>query len=395
MMERFRIAMLAMLFFTAPAVFGQTGNNAPFQRMTAPQIVTGGTIATDILLLNSASTTCNLGIGYHLGNGVLASTPLLTNGQDLGNAFFLDLPARGSQTLRVTTDGPVFQGAAGVDVLTPPCFNSVNVQAQYQIRNDQNRLIELFSYPIPQPVPLNSCASAPVNFDPDPADGQTNIPAVANVSFLPLSGVTRTMTLFDSQGNPIATAPPQTYNGQHDTGLLTNFFPAQGAFSGSWKVCFEGQQPPSAAQPIVIDTLFIDVVQTPNIVQFDSNDHSLENPGCIPDGRTLCLNDNRFRVQVEWSRPPQFDQPGLVQNVKQDDTGFFFFLDPDNTEFLIKVLDGCSFNDHFWVFYGATTNVEYTLTVTDTQTNLSQRFFNPLGQPADAIVDTQAFATCP
>ena len=35
-----------------------------------------------------------------------------------------------------------------------------------------------------------------------------------------------------------------------------------------------------------------------------------------------------------------------------------------------KVLDGTTFNDRFWVFAGATTDVEYTLTVTDTESRL-------------------------
>lgn len=397
-MLRHQVAIIGVLLFVTPALFGQTdsGNN-PFQRITAPQVVAGGGFTTDIVLLNTASTTCNVGINFHLGNGTLAPDPLLVNGQNLGNSFFQDVPPLGTQTLGVTTSGAQFQGAAGFDIVTPACFGEVNIQTQYQILNlDNNQLVELFSYPIPQQVPLNNCATAPVNFDPDPVDdGQTNIPGLANVSFVPLSGVLRSMTLLDSQGNPIATSPPETYNGAHDTGLLTDFFPGQGAFSGSWKVCFDGQQPPSAPQPLVIDTLFIDVVQKQDVIQFDSNNHSLANPDCMPDSRTMCLNDNRFMVNVEWNQPPVINQPGFVQEVKPDDTGFFFFLDPANTEMLVKVLDGCSFNDRFWVFYAATTNVEYTLTVTDTRSNATKTFFNPLGTPAAAITDTDAFASCP
>ncbi|MEE8522333.1 MAG: hypothetical protein V3T72_00245, partial [Thermoanaerobaculia bacterium] len=77
------------------------------------------------------------------------------------------------------------------------------------------------------------------------------------------------------------------------------------------------------------------------------------------------------------------------------DSGLFWFFDPDNWEMMIKVLDGCGFNDHFWVFASATTNVEYTLRVTDTQTGVMKEYFNPLGNAAPAITDTGAFATCP
>ena len=62
---------------------------------------------------------------------------------------------------------------------------------------------------------------------------------------------------------------------------------------------------------------------------------------------------------------------------------------------LVKVLNACGLNQHYWVFSAATTNVEYTLTVTDTQTGDKKTYFNPLGTAAPAVTDTSAFATCP
>ena len=54
------------------------------------------------------------------------------------------------------------------------------------------------------------------------------------------------------------------------------------------------------------------------------------------------------------------------------------------------------FSDEFWVFAcAATTNVEYTLTVTDTVTGSVRTYENDLGQAAQAVTDTDAFATCP
>lgn len=63
-------------------------------------------------------------------------------------------------------------------------------------------------------------------------------------------------------------------------------------------------------------------------------------------------------------------------------------------EALVKVLDGCAFNDHFWVFSAATTDVEYTLQVTDTASGEVREYFNALGVAAPALTDTSAFATC-
>jgi hypothetical protein len=47
------------------------------------------------------------------------------------------------------------------------------------------------------------------------------------------------------------------------------------------------------------------------------------------------------------------------------------------------------------VFSAATTNVQYTLTVTDTVTGQVKTYQNQAGQAAAALADTNAFATCP
>ena len=70
-------------------------------------------------------------------------------------------------------------------------------------------------------------------------------------------------------------------------------------------------------------------------------------------------------------------------------------LNPANFDVLVKVIEGCFVNDNFWVFATTTTDVEFTLTVTDTETSQMKEYFNPLGQPAEPITDTSAFATCP
>lgn len=118
--------------------------------------------------------------------------------------------------------------------------------------------------------------------------------------------------------------------------------------------------------------------------------------GCLPDPSTLCLNSGRFEVSAQF-RTSSEEQPRPAMALPQTspDSGEFWFFSPDNTEISIKVIDGCAFFDHFWVFFAATTNVELEITVTDTQSGLTNQYFNPLGQAAEPIQDTQAFATCP
>lgn len=113
---------------------------------------------------------------------------------------------------------------------------------------------------------------------------------------------------------------------------------------------------------------------------------------CAADAQHLCLQGDRFRVGVDWRTS---DANGAATAVPlTDEAGLFWFFAPGNIEMLVKVLDGCAFNQRYWVFAAATTNVETTLIVTDTVASTSRTYRNPLGVAALPIQDTAAFATC-
>lgn len=110
--------------------------------------------------------------------------------------------------------------------------------------------------------------------------------------------------------------------------------------------------------------------------------------GCTPNATTLCLNAGRVRVNVAWK--DFVGNTGLGQAVAlTNDTGYFWFFSPTNVELVLKVLDGRPINDHFWVFYGALSTVEYVITVTDTETGASKTFVNPSGNLA-SVADVEA-----
>lgn len=116
---------------------------------------------------------------------------------------------------------------------------------------------------------------------------------------------------------------------------------------------------------------------------------------CVPDIDTMCLGANdRFTVEVTWRDFVGATGSGKVASADTPDSGLFWFFDARNWEILFKVLDGCGINDQFWVFYAATTTVEFDITVTDTKTGAVKRYTNALGHPADAVTDTSAFPTC-
>ena len=111
---------------------------------------------------------------------------------------------------------------------------------------------------------------------------------------------------------------------------------------------------------------------------------------CIPTQHQLCLSEGRFRAEASWQTAAATGQ-GIVDPFPTDLSGNIAFFEPSNVEILVKVLDGKPLNGHCWVFHSATTNVEYTLTVTDTQTGRVKTYNNPQGRIAVAVLDTVAF----
>ncbi len=113
----------------------------------------------------------------------------------------------------------------------------------------------------------------------------------------------------------------------------------------------------------------------------------------VGTNRMVVLNGGRFAVNLEFSTP-DLSGHGTVWDHRTDDSAIFYFFNPSNLELLVKVLDGCLFNDRYWVFFAATTDVEFTLTVTDLETGATKTYHNPYQHPADAVTDTDAFAAC-
>jgi hypothetical protein len=109
-------------------------------------------------------------------------------------------------------------------------------------------------------------------------------------------------------------------------------------------------------------------------------------PRCTSDP-TLCLLSDRFRVSAAW-RTGTGSGVGTAVPLTGD-TGYFWFFSPADVELVVKILDGRSINNHFWVFYAGLSDVEYTITVRDTQTGRTKTYRNPQGTLA-SVADTAA-----
>ncbi len=118
-------------------------------------------------------------------------------------------------------------------------------------------------------------------------------------------------------------------------------------------------------------------------------------PACVPSPTTLCFHRGRFKAEVTWTAPPLGSGPGFMVPGASDVSGNFYFFSPENWEMLVKVLDGCAFNGHYWVFSSGATDLAWELTIEDTESGEIWSGSNPLGQRSPAITDTTAFATCP
>jgi hypothetical protein len=116
---------------------------------------------------------------------------------------------------------------------------------------------------------------------------------------------------------------------------------------------------------------------------------------CTPNATTYCANNSRFQVRVIFSAPSLGITNAPAQAISlTDDTGYFWFFSSNNVEIVIKVVDGRAFNGFFWVFEGALTDVEYTITVTDTQTGAVRSYHNSAGH-IGSFADTAAFVGGP
>ncbi|MEM6793597.1 MAG: hypothetical protein AAF725_06415 [Acidobacteriota bacterium] len=118
-----------------------------------------------------------------------------------------------------------------------------------------------------------------------------------------------------------------------------------------------------------------------------------DSPSCSQDAETLCLRNGRFqaRVEVRDFLEPVAWRPGFATHERSDSAGQFFFYERENRELLLKVLDGCAYNESFWVFVAGTTNVEVRLEVTDLQTGALSTYSNALGEVFRPKLDTNAF----
>ena len=119
--------------------------------------------------------------------------------------------------------------------------------------------------------------------------------------------------------------------------------------------------------------------------------HERASATCSDSSTGLCLAGGRFRVSANWRTPDGDTGVGRAVRLTAD-TAYYWFFNSSNVELVVKVLDACSLNGHYWVFAAGLTNVEVEVIVEDTVGGGQRRYLNELGNPYQPLQDTAAFA---
>jgi hypothetical protein len=196
------------------------------------------------------------------------------------------------------------------------------------------------------------------------------------------SPTSTTLQFFDQTGNSLGTfAVPALLPGSQNLSFLGVSFNAGERVS---KVRITSGNAPLGPNDAPFGT---DVVAMDNFIYGEPQPLLA---GCLTDGTSLCLGGGRFKVQATFRTPSQTTAQTATAVPIASDSGAFSFCSANNLELLVKVVDGHAFNGKFWVFIGAASNVEYTVTVTDTSTASVRTYFNPEGTLA-SYADANAF----
>ncbi len=122
---------------------------------------------------------------------------------------------------------------------------------------------------------------------------------------------------------------------------------------------------------------------------------ALETAECVASETTLCV-DGRFRVQASYATAlGGTSTAGLGRAISLatlgvDRGGLFWFFGEENPEVVVKILDGCEINQHYWVLVAAATNVGFNLEVADIEGGAIWSMSNSDGNLAPAQIDTVA-----
>ncbi|MBI2822169.1 MAG: hypothetical protein HYX74_08085 [Acidobacteria bacterium] len=346
-------------------------------------------ISETVFLSNLSSKVCAGTLTYTDGAGHDPGTRILTNGNDAGMQVPFTLPPMGTASflLEAPPGSPVETFGLLLQTNDRSCAGQVKSQARFTIEGSSR---EVFSSPVQPFIFSGNCGKFPIHL----RSGTDNA-GVAVIGFPPgqafPSGAEICKRVFDNSGSPVTNEICFPYTGAHSAANVTEIFPdlaGRSSLLGTMQVCLRGADPNQFIAATGIGTHILG-----GGVQLSGTEVAATNPDCAPGEKNLCLQDNRFRVTVDWESPTS--SGSATGHERPDDTGLFYFFTSSNVEVVVKVLNACPINNRYWVFAGGLTDVRTVITVTDTQRKAVKTYINPQGTPFQPVQDTSAFATCP
>jgi ELWxxDGT repeat protein len=121
---------------------------------------------------------------------------------------------------------------------------------------------------------------------------------------------------------------------------------------------------------------------------------SRRSPGVEPCAGALCLHDERFRIEAEWRDGASSSSGSGIAIPATEQSGHFWFFEPDNLELTVKLLDGRAINGAWWLFHAPLTDLPYTLRVLDTHTGAEREVASPGGTLCGGL-DLELFIESP
>lgn len=110
---------------------------------------------------------------------------------------------------------------------------------------------------------------------------------------------------------------------------------------------------------------------------------------CVPQTTPLVF-DGGYNVRMCYKTSEGTIGEGKAGIWASGQSGLLWFFTRDNAEVLIKVLDGCDFNNHRWVYVAPVTDLAFNLYVVDSQGN-TWSYHNRQGDTASTRSDNEAF----
>ncbi len=107
--------------------------------------------------------------------------------------------------------------------------------------------------------------------------------------------------------------------------------------------------------------------------------------------KSTCLRE-RFAIVIDQVTNHPTDGVATPVRYASGDSAFFWFFNPANYEVIVKIVNGCNVNGHYWVFIAGTTNQGHRIRVGEVGTGAFKDYSRNEGPPAPAITDTAAFA---